>query len=129
MLTNFCSHQMDVKKKESRHWDIALLFSGVNMYGLDHKKRPSWATMGLSTVTGICDDQFGCVIGEIGVRSESNVSVMIKSRVMRPPCRAFHRSPILQPDGTRFTSWLTKSATTWACLMIVKAMIVTGMAI
>ena len=52
---------------DPNHWDIALLVSGVDFWGPDSRGGKSYITMGLSTVTGICNKLYGCVIGEMGV--------------------------------------------------------------
>ena len=65
MLMSFCRFQQDKIEKEGKKWDIALLLSGRDMFGVDSRGRRSYATMGLSTVTGICEPSYGCVIGEV----------------------------------------------------------------
>ena len=57
------------------HWDLALLMSGVDMwaYTSPSSGEKSHTTMGLSTVTGVCDRSHGCVIGEIGVENRGMI--------------------------------------------------------
>ena len=68
MLMNFCEFQKKIKAKEDMTWDLGLLMSGRDMWGSASGGRKSYSTMGLSTVTGVCEEDYGCVIGEIGVR-------------------------------------------------------------
>jgi len=71
LLTSFCSYQMKHNPSgdsNPKHWDIGLLVSGLDFWANDNGKK-SYLTMGLATVTGICSGDYGCVIGELGVRS------------------------------------------------------------
>ena len=56
---------------DPNHWDIALLFSGVNFWVSDDRGGRKYTTMGLARVGGICSKSYGCVIGEMGVSQES----------------------------------------------------------
>ena len=76
LLTSFCKYQGgDVYIEgddDPGHWDIALLMSGVDFwaYKSGNSGSKSHSTMGLSTVTGVCDRNNGCVIGEVGVENQ-----------------------------------------------------------
>jgi hypothetical protein len=64
-----------LQTNEKKHWDLALLMSGVDMYGLTQpdrygSRREVYSTMGLSTVTGVCEIEFQGVIAEVGVTDE-----------------------------------------------------------
>ena len=50
------------------HWDIALDLSGLDFYAASSGSK---VTMGLATVTGVCDKLYNCVIGEIGVSNSA----------------------------------------------------------
>ena len=75
MLTSFCQYQGKRNPgtdADARHWDIALLVSGVDFWAADGSGKRSYLTMGLSTVTGVCTKMYGCVIGEMGVRNQND---------------------------------------------------------
>lgn len=70
LLQSFCSYQGDKNPSGDSnpgHWDIGLYISGEDFY-VDEGEKRSFLTMGLATVTGICTNSYGCVIGEFGVR-------------------------------------------------------------
>ncbi|CAB4053903.1 Mitochondrial import inner membrane translocase subunit TIM17-1,Mitochondrial import inner membrane translocase subunit Tim17-A,Probable mitochondrial import inner membrane translocase subunit Tim17 4,Mitochondrial import inner membrane translocase subunit TIM17,Probable mitochondrial import inner membrane translocase subunit Tim17 3,Probable mitochondrial import inner membrane translocase subunit Tim17 1,Mitochondrial import inner membrane translocase subunit Tim17-B,Probable mitochondrial import inner me len=72
LLKNFCKYQASknpVSDSNVKHWDIALFLSGLDFWARSGG-RVSYSTMGLATVTGICTQKYGCVIGEIGVNSK-----------------------------------------------------------
>jgi hypothetical protein len=46
-----------------------LLVSGQDFWAIENGAK-STITMGLATVTGICTKEYGCVIGEMGVRNQ-----------------------------------------------------------
>merc|ERR1711962_670766 len=73
MLSSFCLYQGGLRPDEGApgHWDIGLLVSGVDFWAKDSKGKTSSLTMGLATVTGICTQSYGCVIGEMGVRNRN----------------------------------------------------------
>ena len=74
MLTSFCQYQKSKNPSgddNSGHWDIGLLVSGVDFWASDGHGGKSYLTMGLATVTGICTPDYGCVIGEMGVRDST----------------------------------------------------------
>ena len=74
MLTSFCKYQGGKNPgsdSDPHHWDIGLLVSGVDFWAADGTGKRSHLTMGLSTVTGICTKDYGCVIGEMGVRNSN----------------------------------------------------------
>lgn len=71
LLTNFCKYQSSQNVHDDtnpRHWDIALDLSGLDFYD---GRSGSTVTMGLATVTGVCDKLYNCVIGEIGVSNSA----------------------------------------------------------
>ncbi len=67
MLMNFCKYQDKYKKEKAKSWDMGLLLTGTDMYGKSTSGSKSFATMGLAPVGGVCEDPYGCVVGEIGV--------------------------------------------------------------
>ena len=75
MLTSFCQYQKSKNPSgdsDPGHWDIGLLVSGVDFWASDGHGGRSYLTMGLATVTGICTPDYGCVIGEMGVRDSTD---------------------------------------------------------
>jgi len=71
LLTSFCNYQGQHNPDgdgNPHHWDIGLYVSGLDFFAFEGSRKNT-ATMGLATVTGICTKSYGCVIGEMGVRS------------------------------------------------------------
>jgi len=71
LLKSFCKYQSSQNRhddSEANHWDIALDLSGLDFYA---GASGSFVTMGLATVTGVCDKTYNCVIGEIGVSNSA----------------------------------------------------------
>ena len=69
--TNFIIFQSSINIHDDsnpNHWDIGLYMSGLDFYA---KRGGSKVTMGLATVTGVCDKLYNCVIGEIGVTNDA----------------------------------------------------------
>ncbi|KAI9556544.1 hypothetical protein GHT06_016334 [Daphnia sinensis] len=72
MLDSFCAFQTKLNKpsdNDAEHWDMALLLSGLDFFAVE-KGKNNYATMGLSTVTGVCTGIYNCVIGELGVTNQ-----------------------------------------------------------
>ena len=71
LLKEFCKYQQKFFVKDDdniKHFDMSVLFSSLDMYGVSRKtKKKSYATMGLSTVTGVCTEKYSCVIGRLNV--------------------------------------------------------------
>jgi len=70
LLNSFCQYQSKLNTpsdKDAEHWDMALYLSGLDFWAKDSRGKPSYVTMGLATVTGVCTNIYNCVIGEFGV--------------------------------------------------------------
>ncbi len=78
LLTSFCDYQGKdgvyvEEDADEDHFDLAVLLSGLDFWAYESPSsgQKSHTTMGLSTVTGVCDRKHDCVIGEIGVENEN----------------------------------------------------------
>ncbi|XP_037071159.1 uncharacterized protein LOC119092293 [Pollicipes pollicipes] len=70
LLTSFCKYNtlMNGKAKDNQ-WDMGLYLSGLNFFAVQ-KGRRSPVTMGLAVISGVCLDEYSCVIGELGTTNE-----------------------------------------------------------
>ncbi len=71
----FCEYQNKLNERfggddDPRHWDIALLVSGIDFYDKKSKPKSRYVTMGLAAVGGICSGKWQCVIGEMGTTAQ-----------------------------------------------------------
>jgi len=74
LLDSFCKYQSGLNKGDDSRpgfWDLALYVSGLNFWARDSKGRKSGVTMGLARVGGICRKEHACVVGELGVTTET----------------------------------------------------------
>ncbi|XP_040568314.1 A disintegrin and metalloproteinase with thrombospondin motifs adt-1-like [Lepeophtheirus salmonis] len=72
LLKSFCKYQSSLntnKNGEAGHWDLGIYVSGIDFYA-DSNGKTSYGTMGLSPVSGICTEDYNCVIAELGVNNK-----------------------------------------------------------
>ncbi|KAL0132957.1 hypothetical protein PUN28_000590 [Cardiocondyla obscurior] len=72
LLDSFCNYanaRNPPENDRSRHWDIGLYVTGLDLYAVENGRR-NGATMGLATVGGICIPRYSCVIAELGVTDQ-----------------------------------------------------------
>ncbi|XP_031329539.1 A disintegrin and metalloproteinase with thrombospondin motifs adt-1-like [Photinus pyralis] len=69
LLDSFCNYQKKLNPTsddDPQHWDLGLYVSGLDLFELDETGQGSTATLGLSTVGGVCYPQYACIIAEMG---------------------------------------------------------------
>ncbi|RLU15801.1 hypothetical protein DMN91_011557 [Ooceraea biroi] len=72
LLDSFCNYaraRNPPEDADSRHWDMGLYVTGLDLYALENGRR-NGATMGLATVGGLCIPRYSCVIAELGVMDQ-----------------------------------------------------------
>lgn len=72
LLDSFCNYanaRNPPQDARSRHWDMGLYVTGLDLYALENGRR-NGATMGLATVGGLCIPRYSCVIAELGVTDQ-----------------------------------------------------------
>lgn len=72
LLDSFCNYakaRNPTEDADSRHWDLGLYVTGLDLYALENGRR-NGATMGLATVGGLCIPRYSCVIAELGVMDQ-----------------------------------------------------------
>lgn len=71
LLDTFCEFQ--ASKRQSSHWDVAMLLSGRNFY-TDYSNVTDFSPLGLSPIGGACSEKQSCVIVEFGRRMKQDLS-------------------------------------------------------
>lgn len=73
LLDNFCEYQKKMNPKDDRdpqHYDMAVYISGLDFFAWDPNGFKSGVTMGLATVSGVCQEDYNCLIAEFGTNNQ-----------------------------------------------------------
>lgn len=69
LIQSFCEYQKLLNPGDDQHpehWDMAVYISALDFFAWDSQGRKNGATMGLATVSGVCNNDFNCIIVEFG---------------------------------------------------------------
>lgn len=73
LLDNFCEYQKKINPKDDRdpqHYDMAVYVSGLDFFAWDPNGYKNGVTMGLATVSGVCQEDYNCLIAEFGTNNQ-----------------------------------------------------------
>ncbi|KAL7042361.1 hypothetical protein ACKWTF_001110 [Chironomus riparius] len=73
LLDNFCDYQKKINPKDDRdpqHYDMSVYVSGLDFFAWDKNNNKNGVTMGLATVSGVCQENYNCLIAEFGTNNQ-----------------------------------------------------------